>query len=97
MKRIIGLVFFLIVLVFGLFFGLLNADPVPVDYYLGTREVPLSLVVVITLLFGALLGALAGLGLVLKMKRETSRLRKEIKVTEKELNNLRSIPLKDQR
>lgn len=97
MKRILGLVFFLIVLAFGLFFGLLNADPVTVDYYLGTREIPLSLILVITLLAGALLAALASIGLVLRMKREISRLRRKVGVTEKELNNLRSIPLKDER
>lgn len=97
MKRIFGLVFVLIVLVFGLYFGLLNADSVPVNYYFGTRELPLSLVLMITLLIGAVLGALASLGLVVRMKREAARLRREARAAEKELNNLRSLPLKDDR
>lgn len=97
MKRIIGFIFFLLVLVFGLFFGLLNAEPVEVNYYFGTREMPLSLILVMMLVAGALLGALAGLGLVLREKREIHRLRREIRVTEKELTNLRSLPLKEPR
>jgi len=95
MKRIFGLLFFLVVLVIGLFFGVLNAEPVPVNYYFGSRLLPLSLVLVITLLIGALCGAIASLGPALRMRREISRLRKEIKVSERELANLRSLPLKD--
>lgn len=97
MKRILAFIFFLLVLVFGLIFGLLNADPVTVNYYFGTREMPLSVVLVMMLVVGALAGALAGLGLVLKTKREVHRLRRENRVSEKELNNLRSLPLKEHR
>lgn len=97
MKRILGLVFFLLVLVFGLFFGLLNAEPVPINYYFGSRELPLSLILVITLLAGAVCGALAGLGLVFRMRREIARLRRELRASEKELANLRALPLKDER
>lgn len=97
MKRIVGFVFFLAVLVFGLFFGLLNADPVQVNYYFGSRELPLSFVLVVMLVIGALAGALAGLGLVLRMKREVHRLRREARTAEKELTNLRSLPIKEPR
>ncbi len=97
MKRIVGFLFVLLVLVFGLFFGLLNADPVQVNYYFGSRELPLSFVLVMMLVIGALAGALAGLGVVLRSKREVRRLRKEIRVAEKELSNLRSLPLKEPR
>jgi lipopolysaccharide assembly protein A len=97
MKRIVGFLFVLLVLVFGLFFGLLNADPVTVNYYFGARELPLSFVLVVMLVVGAVAGALAGLGVVLKTRREVRRLRKELRVAEKELGNLRSLPLKEPR
>lgn len=95
MKRIVGFLFVLVVLIFGLSFGLLNADPVKVNYYFGSRELPLSFVLVVMLIVGALAGALAALGMVLRTKRELHRLRREIRVAEKELSNLRSLPLKD--
>ena len=97
MKRIVGLLFLLVVLILGLFFGLLNSDPVPLNYYLGTRELPLSLLLVLAVLVGAVCGALASLGIVLRMRRENSRLRKQIRLSEKEVANLRAIPLKDTR
>ena len=50
----------------------------------------------ICLLLGAFLGILAVLGKVFSLKQEVSRKEKKIKVTEKELENLRSLPLKDE-
>ncbi len=97
MKRLVGFLFVLLVLVFGLFFGLLNADPVQVNYYFGSRELPLSFVLVLMLVAGAIAGAFAGLGMVLRTKREVHRLRREIRTAEKELSNLRSLPLKEPR
>lgn len=97
MKRIFSLVFFLIVLICGLFFGLLNAESVRIDYYFGARELPLSLILVITLLVGAVCGVLAAFGLIFRKSREIARLRKEIKITGKELSNLRSLPYQDER
>lgn len=97
MKRIFTLVFFLIVLIGGLFFGLLNAGPVQINYYLGTQELPLSLVLVITLLVGAICGVLAALGVILRKSREIARLRKELKVTGQELSSLRSLPYQEEK
>jgi len=97
MKRIFSLVFLLIVLICGLFFGLLNATLVRIDYYFGAREIPLSLLLVITLLAGAVCGVLAALGMIFRKNREISRLRKELKITGTELGNLRSLPYQDER
>jgi putative membrane protein len=95
MKRIVGLIVILLVLVFGLFFGLLNAEPVTVNYYFGTRELPLSFVLVVMLVLGALFGVLAGLAHAFKLRREIHRLRKEHRLVEQELANLRALPIKD--
>lgn len=96
MKRFLGLFLLLLVLVFGLFFGLLNADPVMVNYYFGSRSVPLSFALVVMLVVGALCGALAGLGHVFRLRREIHRLRREHRIAEQELANLRALPIKDE-
>jgi putative membrane protein len=97
MKRTIRFVFFLLVLALGLFFGLLNAEPVSVNYYFGTRQLPLSLILVLTLVCGALAGLLAGIGPMFRLRRELRRLRKEMRNTEKELGRARAFAVKDER
>ncbi|MCF6209739.1 MAG: LapA family protein [Gammaproteobacteria bacterium] len=96
MKRIIFLVVFLLVLAVGLSFALMNAETVMLSYYFGTISAPLSIVVVVSLAAGTLLGVLACMGMALGLKQEISRLRRSVKVTEKEVENLRSLPLKDE-
>ena len=96
MKRIIHLILILVVTLFTVTFTLLNSQPVKVNYYFGSYEIDLLIVVVICLLLGAFLGILAVLGKVFSLKQEVSRKEKKIKVTEKELENLRSLPLKDE-
>lgn len=95
MKRVLGLLLLLLVLVFGLYFGLLNAEPVTVNYYFGARTLPLSFILVVMLIFGAVLGAVAGLGHSFRLRREIHRLRREHRIAEQELANLRSLPIKD--
>lgn len=95
MKRIFALVFFLIILVSGLGFAVINADTVTLNYYLGVISAPLSLILVVAITFGAVLGVLATIGMMLSLKREVARLRRTVKVKEKEISNLRSIPIRD--
>ncbi len=96
MKRIVYLIIFLIVAIAGLSFALMNAQQVTLTYYFGTIEAPLSLVVVVSIAVGALLGVLASMSMTLSLKHEISRLRKTLRNKEKELGNLRALPLKDQ-
>ncbi len=86
---------FLIVLVASLGFALINAEVVQIDYYFGHWDVPLSLTLVITAVAGALFGVVSCLGIIFRLKREVSRLRKTVKLSETEIMNLRSIPIKD--
>ena len=92
--RIISILFFILIAITGIAFAVLNADPVTLNYYLGTAETPLSLALVGALGLGALLGVTASTSVILKMKRENSKLRREIKNTDKEIMNLRNIPIK---
>lgn len=96
MARIFSLIFFIILLVLGLFFGVINADPVTLNYYWGVSQIPLSIIMVLCVLSGAVLGVLASLSLMVRLRHQISRLRREVKNAEKEVTNLRTLPLKDE-
>ena len=95
MKKIISYTVLVIVILLGLTFAVMNAEQVRLDFYLGEASMPLSLILVMTLALGAVLGALSLMGHIMGLKREIHRLRKQIKVTEKEVKNLRTMPIKD--
>lgn len=95
MSRLLSYVLVLILVLLGLAFAVVNARPVELNYFLGTREVPLAMTLVLALVFGASLGMLFSLGMVVRLKRETLRLRRQIQLTEQEVVNLRSIPIKN--
>ena len=95
MKRIITFVLLLLVSLLGLTFALMNAESVQLNYYFGSVQAPLSLVIVIAIIIGAALGVLATTGIVFGQKRELAKLKKSNKLAEQEVSNLRSLPLKD--
>jgi len=96
MKRYIYLGLALFVLIFGIVFAVLNADSVQLHYYLGSPvELPLSLILVLAMIFGAILGILASLNIIIRTRRTFSRLKRSAEVAEKEVVNLRNIPIKD--
>ena len=82
-------------MVAGLAFHLRNSQLVNLDYYLGSVELPFSLTVITALCLGAVMGVLACVPLLIKLKRKNAKLLKQVRVSEKELDNLRVIPLKD--
>lgn len=84
MSYIVNLIIFLLVLTLGLSFAILNAEPVELHYYFGSQRLSLSLVVLITLIMGVLAGVIASLGMIIKLKREVSRLRKANQAVEAE-------------
>ena len=93
--RVLKMLVILLAMVAGSVFAVLNPQPVGVDYYFGKFELPLSVVVVAALGIGALLGMLAGLGAMLGLKRENSRLRRRERLTAEDVSNLRTIPIKE--
>lgn len=95
MSRLVSFVLVFILAILGLAFAAINAKPVELNYFLATREVPLAMTLVLTLVFGALIGLLFSLGMVIRFKRETLRLRRQIRIVEQEVTNLRNIPIKD--
>ncbi len=95
MSRLLKVCFFIVIVFMGLIFHLKNNQLVELNYYVNSIPVSFSLVIVLTLCIGALLGVLASLPTILKLKHENARLARQVKITEKEINNLRVIPVKD--
>ena len=94
--RLLKLLVILLLMALGAAFTVMNAVNVPVDYYFGQRELPLPVVLLVALGVGALLGMRAGLGAILGLKRDNARLRRRERLAVEEVNNLRSIPLREQ-
>lgn len=95
MRRLIRLVFILLIIGFGLSFALLNAGTTQLDYYFGSTEMPLSLALTLALAGGALLGLLSATTFLVRQKREAAQLRRRVAQLEKELAELRKLPLRD--
>ncbi len=97
MIKIFNIVVLALLFLVGLAFATINASPVALNYYFGSKELPLSLIVVSALAGGALLGALASSILILRAKGESARLRRKLKVVEQEISALRALPTRDDR
>jgi len=95
MKRIVFLVIFLIVFLFGASFALSNAQEVQLSYYFFQIDVKLPWVIFGSMCVGVALGVIAMVSIVVRLKHELSKKNKEVKVIEKEVANLRALPLKD--
>ncbi len=94
--RIISIFFMLAIVIFGITFATLNSESVTVNYYVDQSTLPLSLLLVLVFAMGCLLGVIVGLWLVLKAKIRNYRMRQKLRLAEKEIENLRAIPLQDQ-
>ena len=95
MVRIVYLIIFLILVIFGIVFAVLNAEPVKLNYYFGSKEVALSLILVLAMIVGAILGVIASASMIISNRREVVKLRKSVELAEKEVANLRAIPIRD--
>jgi len=78
MKRVFGLLLLLLLVIFGLSFAVLNADPVTFNYYFGSTPIPLSLIVVAALAIGATFGVLASLTVVIRYKTRIVQLNRRL-------------------
>ena len=76
MARLIQMLVAVVALVVGIAFHVRNGGPVALDFYVSRLELPLSLVLVVALILGAALGALAMSWRLFVVKRELGRLRR---------------------
>lgn len=95
MKRILLVILFFVLVLLATAFTVLNAQSVTLDLYLREFAVPVSVLVFLTLIIGALLGMLASAGVILRRRQEIRRLKRRLALSEEEVLNLRNIPIKD--
>lgn len=93
--RIINFIFILLIIIFGITFAILNSASVTLNYYIGQLSTPLSLILVIAFAVGCFVGIVVGIGLFIKMKVANYHLQQRLNLAEKEIKNLRTIPLQD--
>jgi putative membrane protein len=93
--RIISYIILILIISLGVSFSILNSETVNINYYIGQRVMPLSLLLVIVFSGGCILGIVVGTWLYMKAKVKNYRLRQRLKMADKEIENLRAIPLQD--
>lgn len=91
---IIKFLLLLVFMVVGASFALINDAPVTVDLYFITPEMPLSLLLLLALGCGILLGGLAGAVYFMRVKKENADLKRKTRLVSEEVKNLRAMPIK---
>lgn len=91
---VIKLLFVLLFMIVGAGFAIINDAPVVVDLYFVTPEMPLSLLLLLALGCGILLGGLAGMVYFMRIKKENADLKRKSRLVSEEVRNLRTMPIK---
>jgi putative membrane protein len=94
--RILMFIVYLLLIIVGVSFAALNASSVQVNFYFTTLSMPISVLIALMMGVGILIGLLLFIFRYWRLKVECRRMRNQLKLTEKEIKNLRSIPLQDQ-
>lgn len=94
--RLLMLVIYIVLIIIGVSFAALNASSVPINLYFETLSLPIAVLMAITLGIGIFFGFILFIGRYWRVKNEYRKIKNQLKLTEKEIKNLRSIPLQDQ-
>lgn len=93
--RFIMMIVYLILIVFGVSFAALNAGSVQVNFYFRTLAMPISVLIILVLGLGIIIGLILFMMKYWRLKADYRKLKGQLKLTEKEIKNLRCIPLQD--
>ena len=88
---LVGILFALIIALFSVF----NVDPVTVNYLFGKASWPLILVILGSVLMGALMVGSLGLVRVFRLQRTVKRLEKELEINQSELVTANHVMMTD--
>lgn len=94
--RLVMVFVYLLLILLGVAFAALNASSVTINLYVTTITLPVSVLMICMLGLGLLGGFLLFLSKYWRLKFEHAKVKNQLKLTEKEIKNLRDIPLKDQ-
>jgi len=96
MARLFYLALALIVFTIGLSFAYQNHQVVDLNYYFGWHwSAPLAEMLILSLIIGVVVGYLVTLRRTLVLRAQLGQARRQIKQVEQEVENLRSLPIKD--
>ena len=84
MKKQWTTVFLIIIALIVVLFAVLNVDPIAINFGFTIIEMPLAVILIVTLLIGVLMAVLLSTGIILNYKSEEKKLRKEIEAIEAE-------------
>ncbi len=93
--RIVMTIIYLLLILVGVSFAGLNAKSVQINAYFTTFHMPISVLIVLTLGIGVFMGLILFMSRYWRLKAEHRRIKNQLKLTEKEIRNLRAIPLQD--
>ncbi len=94
--RIVMTICYLLLVILGVSFAALNASKVQLNLYVTTLTLPISVLMIAMLGIGILTGLLIFTGRYWRLKAECHRIKTQLRLTEKEIKNLRAIPLHNQ-
>lgn len=94
MKALSTLLMF-VIFSFGILFSLLNPGKVHFDYLLGQHDLPLSMLLLGSFVMGILLGSGVVMVLLWRVKHQKRCLKRQLVHAQKEVDNLRSVPIID--
>lgn len=94
MLAIIKLIIAAVFMILGASFAVINDTAVVVDLYFFTTELALSLVLLLALGIGLVLGAFASMFYFVRVKKENADLRRQARASEREMQSLRTLPAK---
>ena len=96
MYRYFLIIIAIVICLIGLSFHLRNDHLVTLDYYLGTFDYYFSVFIIGSVIFGVVVGIILSWPKLLMLKQENKKLQKQIDIKDKEVNNLRTLPIKDE-
>lgn len=96
MNALFKIFLLLATILLGIIFTIQNPGKVTVDYYFSSIEAPLSLVISVSLLLGAILGWIIAWVRGLGKQRQHRQIQKKLTIAEAEISNLRKLPIKDE-
>ena len=93
MFKLIKLILVVVFIAVGAAFAVANHQPATIDLYFTTPTLPLSLLLLLAVGAGIILGAIASSFFYVRIKKENSDLRRQSRLVEQEVKNLRTLPI----
>ncbi|OUR68138.1 hypothetical protein A9Q80_02900 [Cycloclasticus sp. 46_83_sub15_T18] len=92
--RVLYVTLFVVFLVLGFVLSILNSAPININYYYGWIELPLSFALLIAFISGTLIGLSTKIWSNVLLRQRNSSLSRRARLSEKEVSNLRTSPVK---